>query len=109
MHCVRVGHEQRKHRTFFKASDVESGVYLETTPCIIDFYITGHITNSLSLHPPKQNVRAFWLSMSIRFPTRDYIVYEDERYTYADAARRVEEIAGLLWGRCGVRCGDRGT
>lgn len=53
--------------------------------------------------PP--NVRAVWLSTAA-FADRTYIVYEDERITYAEAHRRVASIANWLVAR-GVKRGDR--
>jgi acyl-CoA synthetase (AMP-forming)/AMP-acid ligase II len=38
---------------------------------------------------------------------RDYIVYEDERYSYADAHRIVGALATALAGQFGLRRGDR--
>ncbi|HVW32161.1 MAG TPA: class I adenylate-forming enzyme family protein, partial [Acidimicrobiia bacterium] len=38
---------------------------------------------------------------------RDYLVYEDERYTYADAHRIVAGLAATLAGRYGLKRGDR--
>src|SRR5579863_5029886 len=52
-----------------------------------------------------RNVRDFWLSTA-QFANRDYIVYQDERITYAEAHRRVASIAAWLWDQ-GVRPGDR--
>ena len=53
--------------------------------------------------PP--NVRALWLS-SAAFGPRDYLVYGDERITYAEAHAKVAAIARWMWDR-GVRPGDR--
>ncbi len=52
-----------------------------------------------------KNVREFWLSTA-QFPTRDYMVYQDERITYNEAHKRVAAIAAWLWDQ-GVRPGDR--
>src|ERR1700730_8086312 len=41
------------------------------------------------------NVRALWLSTAA-FGDRDYLVYQDERITYAEAHRRVAAIANWL-------------
>ncbi|WP_293678254.1 class I adenylate-forming enzyme family protein [uncultured Phenylobacterium sp.] len=51
------------------------------------------------------NVRALWLS-TVAFAERDYLVYGDERITYAEAHRQVASIANWLASR-GVRPGDR--
>ncbi|RAK63072.1 class I adenylate-forming enzyme family protein [Phenylobacterium kunshanense] len=53
--------------------------------------------------PP--NVRALWLSTAA-FAERDYLVYEDERITYAEAHRQVASIANWMFSR-GVKPGDR--
>lgn len=53
--------------------------------------------------PP--NVRAVWLSTAA-YGDRTYIVYEDERITYAEAHRLTASIANWLLAR-GVKRGDR--
>ena len=51
------------------------------------------------------NVRELWLS-SAQFGPRDYLVYQDERITYAEAHKRTAAIAAWLL-REGVEPGDR--
>ncbi len=51
------------------------------------------------------NVRALWLSTAA-YGERDYLVYQDERLTYAEAHAQVNAIAAWLWAQ-GVRPGDR--
>ena len=51
------------------------------------------------------NVRALWLSTAA-YGERDYLVYQDERLTYAQAHVQVNAIAAWLWTQ-GVRPGDR--
>jgi long-chain acyl-CoA synthetase len=51
------------------------------------------------------NVRALWLSTAA-YGERDYLVYQDERITYAEAHAQVNAIAAWLWAQ-GVRPGDR--
>jgi steroid-24-oyl-CoA synthetase len=51
------------------------------------------------------NVRALWLSTA-RYAERDYLVYADERLTYAQAHRDVAAIAGWLTAQ-GIVPGDR--
>ena len=51
------------------------------------------------------NVRALWLS-TVQFGTREYLVYQDERMTYAQAHAQVNAIAAWLL-RQGVEPGDR--
>lgn len=53
--------------------------------------------------PP--NVRLLWLSTA-QFAERDYLVYGDERITYAEAHRQVASIANWLLAN-GVKPGDR--
>jgi len=53
--------------------------------------------------PP--NVRALWLATAA-YGEREYLVYQDERMTYADAHRQVTAIAAWLAAQ-GVRSGDR--
>jgi len=53
--------------------------------------------------PP--NIRLLWLSTAA-YGDRDYIVYQDERLTYAEAHARVNAIAAWLAAK-GVRPGDR--
>jgi long-chain acyl-CoA synthetase len=52
-----------------------------------------------------RTIRDFWLA-SRAFADRDYLVYRDERITYADAHRRTASIAAWLLAQ-GVRRGDR--
>ncbi len=51
------------------------------------------------------SVRELWLSTA-QFAERTYLVYGDERLTYAEAHARVDAVAAWLWAR-GVRPGDR--
>jgi len=53
--------------------------------------------------PP--SVRDVWLS-TLQFAERDYLVYEDERLTYAQSHARVDAVASWLTAQ-GVRPGDR--
>lgn len=53
--------------------------------------------------PP--TLREVWLA-SAQFAERDYLVYEDERWTYAEAHRDVAAIAAWLR-RAGIESGDR--
>ncbi|MEE4297814.1 MAG: class I adenylate-forming enzyme family protein [Pseudomonadales bacterium] len=72
-----------------------------------DFEITsvdvrGNPTRTYKNAPP--SLREFWLS-SAQFAEREYLVYEDERWTYAEAHAEVAAIASWLWDQ-GVRPGD---
>ncbi|TRM70612.1 hypothetical protein BD626DRAFT_449220 [Schizophyllum amplum] len=51
--------------------------------------------------------RAFWLESAARHATHEYLVFEDERYTFHDAHERVLRLAGLLSKVYGVNRGDR--
>jgi len=52
-----------------------------------------------------QTVRDLWLA-SAAYGDRDYLVYDDERITYAEAQRQVASIANWLRAH-GVQPGDR--
>ncbi|WP_310542536.1 class I adenylate-forming enzyme family protein [Phenylobacterium sp.] len=65
--------------------------------------VRGNTIRSYKHAPP--NIRAVWLSTAA-YADRVYMVYEDERVTYAQAHQRVNAIAAWLWGQ-GVRPGDR--
>ena len=52
-----------------------------------------------------KTVRDLWLS-SAQFADREYLVYQDERMTYAEAHRQVGAIGAWLAAR-GVGRGDR--
>ncbi|MBI5089476.1 MAG: acyl--CoA ligase [Actinobacteria bacterium] len=54
--------------------------------------------------PP--TMRALW-EITAAYADRDYIVYEDERYTYAEIAAQVRSLAHVLRDAHGVREGDR--
>ena len=53
-------------------------------------------------------MRRFWLDRPQEHQNRDYLVYENERYTYAQAADRAFKLASLMYTKYGVRKGDRG-
>jgi long-chain acyl-CoA synthetase len=54
--------------------------------------------------PP--NLRLVWQA-SAAFADRDYVVYEDERFTYGEIHGQVRSLADLLVNTHGVRRGDR--
>ena len=54
--------------------------------------------------PP--SMRSLW-ELATFHGDKSYIVYEDERYTYAEIDARVRALAGLLRDRHGVGSGDR--
>src|ERR1051325_8720766 len=70
---------------------------------VVEVEVRGVPTKTFKNAPP--NVRALWLSTAA-FAERDYLVYGDERITYAEAHRQVASIANWLQSR-GVVAGDR--
>ncbi|MBS0360460.1 MAG: acyl--CoA ligase [Proteobacteria bacterium] len=70
---------------------------------IAEIEVRGATLKSFKNAPP--NVRALWLSTA-QFADRDYLVYGDERITYAEAHRQVASIANWLLAH-GVKSGDR--
>ena len=65
--------------------------------------VRGHMLRTYKNAPP--NIRALWLSTAAH-GDRDYLVYGDERITYAEAHARVAAVAAWLTAR-GVGRGDR--
>ena len=65
--------------------------------------VRGIDLRSFKLAPP--NVRALWLSTAA-YGERDYMVYENERLTYAQAHTQTAAIAAWLFDQ-GVKPGDR--
>lgn len=70
---------------------------------IVEADVLGQRLRVYKNAPP--SVREVWLS-TLQFADRDYLVYEDERWTYAEAHREVNAIAAWLFDQ-GVRPGDR--
>ena len=70
---------------------------------IAEIEVRGATMRSFKNAPP--NVRAVWLS-TVAFADRDYLVYEHERITYAQAHVQVASIANWLLAN-GVAPGDR--
>ena len=70
---------------------------------IAEIEVRGQTLRSFKNAPP--SVREVWLSTA-QFADRDYIVYQDERITYAQAHAQVGAIASWLF-RQGVKPGDR--
>ncbi|HEX5380293.1 MAG TPA: class I adenylate-forming enzyme family protein [Phenylobacterium sp.] len=70
---------------------------------IVPVKVQGVPIRTFKNAPP--NVRALWLSTAA-FAERDYLVYGDERITYAEAHRQVASIANWLMAQ-GVKPGDR--
>lgn len=70
---------------------------------IAEVEVRGVRIKTFKAAPP--NVRALWLSTA-QFADRDYLVYQDERITYAEAHKQVASIANWLKAH-GVGPGDR--
>ena len=70
---------------------------------IAEVEVRGARLRSFKAAPP--NVRALWLSTAA-FGPRDYLVYGDERITYAEAHAQVASIANWMLS-VGVKPGDR--
>ncbi|WP_088311208.1 class I adenylate-forming enzyme family protein [Novosphingobium sp. B 225] len=70
---------------------------------IVEQEVLGHQLRCFKNAPP--SVREFWLSTAM-FGERDYIVYEGERLTYAEAHRQAGALAAWLFEQ-GVAPGDR--
>ena len=70
---------------------------------IAEIEVRGAPLRTFKNAPP--NVRAIWLSTAA-FGDRDYLVYEDERITYAQAQGMVASIANWMLAN-GVEPGDR--
>jgi long-chain acyl-CoA synthetase len=65
--------------------------------------VRGQSVKAYAAAPP--SLREVWLA-SAAFADRDYLVYEDERWTYSDAHRDVAAIANWMVQR-GIKQGDR--
>jgi len=70
---------------------------------VVSVNVGGVPVRAFKAAPP--NVRALWLSTA-QFGTRDYLVYQDERITYAEAHKRVASIAAWMLAD-GVKPGER--
>jgi long-chain acyl-CoA synthetase len=70
---------------------------------VTNIEVGGVSVRAFKAAPP--NVRALWLS-TVPFGPRDYLVYQDERITYAEAHKRVAAIAAWMTAK-GVKSGDR--
>ncbi len=70
---------------------------------IAEIEVRGARIRSFKNAPP--SVREVWLS-TLPFAERDYLVYEDERFTYAQAHAQVASIANWMLAH-GVKPGDR--
>ena len=70
---------------------------------IEEIEVRGQVLRSYKNQPP--NIRALWMSTA-QYTTREYIVYQDERLTYAEAHAQVNAVANWLMAQ-GVKPGDR--
>ncbi|MEO5723597.1 MAG: class I adenylate-forming enzyme family protein [Ilumatobacteraceae bacterium] len=69
-----------------------------------DMNVLGNEMRVFKAAPP--SMRMLW-EMAAGYSDRDYIVYEDERYTYAEIDAQVRSLAAALVERFGVGSGDR--
>lgn len=70
---------------------------------IVEAQVLGQTMKVYKNAPP--SAREFWLSTAA-FGPRDYLVYQEERLTYAQSHDQVRAITAWLWEQ-GVRPGDR--
>jgi len=71
---------------------------------MVDAEILGNPMRVFKNAPP--SMRFVW-ELARGYGERDYVVYEDERYTYADIDVRIRALAHALVDRYGVGRGDR--
>lgn len=70
---------------------------------VVEAPVRGHMVRTYRNAPP--SVRELWLSTAA-YGDRDYLVYENDRLTYAQAHERVNAIAAWMFAQ-GVQPGDR--
>ncbi|MDG1205891.1 MAG: class I adenylate-forming enzyme family protein [Pseudomonadales bacterium] len=70
---------------------------------ITEIEVRGETIKAYANAPP--SLREVWQASAL-FADRDYLVYQDERWTYADAHRDVAAIAAWF-GTQGIKSGDR--
>ena len=61
----------------------------------------------IQAHWVPQSMRLFWQQISTAFADRTYIVYEDERYTFAETWALTTRAASIFHDVYGVHKGDR--
>jgi long-chain acyl-CoA synthetase len=71
---------------------------------VTEIEIRGHPAKTFAAAPP--TMRALW-EMAAAHAEKTYLVYEDERYTYAEVAAQVRSLAHALATTHGVGSGDR--
>jgi long-chain acyl-CoA synthetase len=71
---------------------------------VTEIEIRGHPAKTFVAAPP--TMRALW-EMAAAHADKTYLVYEDERYTYAEVAAQVRSLAHALATEHGVGSGDR--
>ena len=76
----------------------ETGIFSVT-----DIEVRGETLKSYALAP--NSLRDVWL-MSAQFAERDYLIFEDERWTYAEAMAETASIANWMHAN-GIGHGDR--
>lgn len=70
---------------------------------VVEAEVGGNLLKTYATAPP--SLRELWLS-SLAFADRDYLVFQDERKTYAEAHADVAAIANWLLQQ-GIKPGDR--
>ena len=55
------------------------------------------------------NLRAYWMLYGKTWSQREYVVFENERYTYRQMFDKSSKLASMLREVYGVKKGDRGT
>lgn len=80
-------------------SELDNGLFATT-----EIVVRGTPMRVFVAAPP--TLRALW-QLSTAHPDKTYVVYEDERLTYAEVDARVRSLAHYLREVCGVDRGDR--
>ncbi|KAG8999745.1 hypothetical protein FRB93_013117 [Tulasnella sp. JGI-2019a] len=91
-------------RTLKECEDILTktpGSMFQTETVLIDGYLQKVFVNSWP------NLRYFWLSAVSQHGPKDYIIYENERQTYAAVHKAACKAASIFYSNYGVRRGDR--
>ncbi|KAJ7475731.1 hypothetical protein FB451DRAFT_1397136 [Mycena latifolia] len=91
-------------RTLAECNDIlcnTPGSLWETARGVVDGRLVTYYKNL-----PGETAREFWLNSKVHGPN-DYLVYEKERYTYAQSHKIVAQAAQALLNVYGVKKGDR--
>ncbi|KAG8874083.1 hypothetical protein FRB97_006173 [Tulasnella sp. 331] len=73
----------------------------ETETVMID----GQLQKAYKTLPP--SLRHYWLDAISRHSSKEYIVFEKERYTFGDIHAKASKVASILHSTYGVRKGDK--